>query len=199
MWFGQIVRHHAFRIKRVGNGIEGDMTTRFHYNDVTMSAVTSQITVISTVCLNVYSGAHQRKHRSSSSLAFGRGIHWWPVDSPHKGPATRKMFPSDDVIMWCYQGYDTTFEFMQQWCSRGSRGSHTLICSLCGLHASLEMLNIDMVFKKFSSMASKMTSSNGNIFRVTGHLCGEFTGPRWSHRTKASDAELWCFLWSAPE
>ena len=42
-----------------------------------------------------------------------------------------------------------------------------------------------------------MTSSNGNIFRVTGHLCGEFTGPRWIPRTKASDAELWCFLWSA--
>ena len=39
-----------------------------------------------------------------------------------------------------------------------------------------------------------MTSSNGNIFRVTGHLCGEFTGPRWIPRTKASDAELWCFL-----
>ena len=44
-----------------------------------------------------------------------------------------------------------------------------------------------------------MTSWNGNIFRVTGHLCGEFTGPRWIPRTKASDAELWCFLWSAPE
>ena len=44
-----------------------------------------------------------------------------------------------------------------------------------------------------------MTSSNGNIFRVTGLLCGEFTGPRWILRTKASDAELWCFLWSAPE
>ena len=43
-----------------------------------------------------------------------------------------------------------------------------------------------------------MTSSNGNIFRVTGHLCGEFTGPRWIPHTKASDAELWCFLWSAP-
>ena len=42
-----------------------------------------------------------------------------------------------------------------------------------------------------------MTSSNGNIFRVTGHLCGEFTCPRWIPRTKASDAELWCFLWSA--
>ena len=41
-----------------------------------------------------------------------------------------------------------------------------------------------------------MTSSNGNIFRVTGHLCGEFTGQRWIPRTKASAAELWCFRWS---
>ena len=44
-----------------------------------------------------------------------------------------------------------------------------------------------------------MTSSNGNFFRVTGPLCGEFTGDRWIHLTKASDAELWCLLWSAPE
>ena len=44
-----------------------------------------------------------------------------------------------------------------------------------------------------------MTSSNGNIFRVTGHLCWEFTGHRWIPRTKASAAELWCFLWPAPE
>ena len=35
----------------------------------------------------------------------------------------------------------------------------------------------------------------GNIFRVTGSLCGEFTGHRWIPRTKASDAELWYFLW----
>ena len=41
-----------------------------------------------------------------------------------------------------------------------------------------------------------MTSSNGNIFCVTGPLGGEFTGPRWIPRTKASDADLWCFLWS---
>ena len=44
-----------------------------------------------------------------------------------------------------------------------------------------------------------MTSSNGNIFRVTGHLCGKFTGHRWISHTKASDAELWCLLWSVPE
>ena len=44
-----------------------------------------------------------------------------------------------------------------------------------------------------------MTSSNGNIFRVTGPLWEEFTGDRWIPLTKASDAELWCFLWSAPQ
>ena len=42
-----------------------------------------------------------------------------------------------------------------------------------------------------------MTSSNGNIFRVTGPLCGEFTGHLWIPLTKASDAKLWYFLWSA--
>ena len=44
-----------------------------------------------------------------------------------------------------------------------------------------------------------ITSSNGNILRVTGPLCGEFTGHRWIPLTKASDAELWYFMWSAPE
>ena len=48
-----------------------------------------------------------------------------------------------------------------------------------------------------TSSPSMMTSSNGNIFRVTGPLCKEFTGHRWIPHTKASDAELWCFLWSA--
>ena len=51
----------------------------------------------------------------------------------------------------------------------------------------------------WNSQQHIMTSSNGNIFRVTGYLCGEFTGHRWIPRTKASDAELWCFLWYAPE
>ena len=44
-----------------------------------------------------------------------------------------------------------------------------------------------------------MTSWNGTIFRETGPLCGEFTGNRGIPLTTASEAELWCFLWSAPE
>ena len=50
-------------------------------------------------CSTVGSGADQRKHQSSASLAFVRVIHRWPVVSPHKGSVTRKMFPFDDVIM----------------------------------------------------------------------------------------------------
>ena len=39
-----------------------------------------------------------------------------------------------------------------------------------------------------------MTSSNETIFRVTGPLCGEFTGHQWNPLTKASDAALWFFF-----
>ena len=51
----------------------------------------------------VYSGTDHRKRQSSTSLAFVRGIHRGPVNSPHKGPVTRKRFPFDDVIMECKQ------------------------------------------------------------------------------------------------
>ena len=64
-----------------------------------MSANASQITGVTIVCPTVCSGTDQRKHQSSASLAFVRGIHRSPVDSPRKGPVTRKMFPFGDVIM----------------------------------------------------------------------------------------------------
>ena len=70
-----------------------------HYNDVIIRAMASQITSLTIVYSNVYSGAEQRKHQSSESLAFGWGIHRWSVNSPHKGPVMRKMIPFDDVIM----------------------------------------------------------------------------------------------------
>ena len=70
-----------------------------HNNDVIMSAIASQITTLRIVYSSVNSGADQRKHQSSASLAFVRGILRWSVNSPHKGPVTRTMFPFDDVIM----------------------------------------------------------------------------------------------------
>ena len=65
---------------------------------------------------------------------------------------------------------------------------------------ALVIYNPILPLKRVSALYDiMMTSTNGNIFRVTGPLCAEFTGLRWIPRTKASDAELWCFLWSASE
>ena len=158
---------------------------------------------------------------------FVRGIHRWPVDSPHKGSVTRKMLPFDDVIMKttanhhqmrmvclifrkycvsatayvgtlrhnmiCGNGYTRRFlESFSQFTAilviRGASGNNMRSGCLCK-HRQLQR-----TYTGFT-----MTSSNGNIFCVSGHLCGEFTGPRWIPLTKACDAELWCFLWSASE
>ena len=70
-----------------------------HYNHVILTAMASQITSLTIVFSNVYSGTYERKHQSSASLAFVREIHRWPVNFPHKWPVTGKMFLFDDVIM----------------------------------------------------------------------------------------------------
>ena len=79
--------------------ISDKYTTVRYDNAVIMGTMASQITSLMIVYSIVYSGADKRKHQSSASLAFVRGIHRWPVNSPHKWPVTRKMFPFDDVIM----------------------------------------------------------------------------------------------------
>ena len=75
-------------------------SSKYPHNDVIMSAMASQNTSLTIAYSTVYSGADQRNHQSSASLAFVRGIHRWPVNSPHKGPVTRKRVSFDDVIMW---------------------------------------------------------------------------------------------------
>ena len=68
--------------------------------------------------------------------------------------------------------------------------SPRLCCALLWLYHRFKQIHASYLSAAFIMM----TPSNGIIFRVTGPLCGEFTGPRWSPLTKASDAELWCFL-----
>ena len=72
------------------------MTWSFHYSNFIMGEIASQITSLTIDYSTCYSDKDQRKHQSS---AFVRGIHLGPVNSPHKGPVTRKMFPFDDAIM----------------------------------------------------------------------------------------------------
>ena len=69
------------------------------YNDVIIGTIASQITSLMIAFSTIYLDTDQRTHQSSASLAFVRGIHRRPVNSPHKWPVTRKMFPFDDVIM----------------------------------------------------------------------------------------------------
>ena len=200
---------------------------RQHTNNNTAISfrMASQITSLPIVYSTVYSCADQRKHQSSASLVFVRGILRWPVNFPQKGPVTRKMLPYDDVIMIislhsggkfvhvvlgapcrltrhnCFFG---CMHSQNPWSSYIYPGViHTkksvgeirdnFICvSIYDQLHWLEDLN-------YALRSDVMTSSNGNIFRVTGHLCKEFTGTRGIPHTKASDAELWFLLWSAPE
>ena len=75
------------------------LIVKYHYSDVIMGTMVSQITSLTIVYSTVYSSADQRKHQSSVSLAFVWGIHRWPVNFTHIWPVTRKIFPFDDVIM----------------------------------------------------------------------------------------------------
>ena len=68
-----------------------------------MTTVACQNTVSRLFTQSFIQGADQRKHPSSVSLAFVRGIRWWAVNSLHKGPVKRKMFPFNDIIMaWTF-------------------------------------------------------------------------------------------------
>ena len=92
---------HYMEVSLIGfrNCQHGNWVSDAHYSDVIMTTKASQITSLTIVYSTVYSGIDQRKHQSSASLAFVREIHRGPVNSPHKWPVTRKMFPFDDVIM----------------------------------------------------------------------------------------------------
>ena len=79
------------------NGISNAM---LHYSDVIMGSMASEITSLTIVYSTVYTGTDKKNHQSSASLALVRGIHRWPVNSPHKWSVTRKMFPFDNAIIY---------------------------------------------------------------------------------------------------
>ena len=70
-----------------------------YYSDVTIRKMASQVTDVTIVYSTVCPCVDQSAHQSSASQAFVRGNPRWPVNSPHKGTLTRKMFPFDDVII----------------------------------------------------------------------------------------------------
>ena len=153
-----------------------------HYDDVIMSTIASQITSLTIVYSTVYSDADQRKHQSSASLAFVWGIHRGPVNSPHKWPVTRKMFPFEDVIMWCW------IEDMSQSADSREKSIHAGIVSLFMNYAiprkqlfSINFLSIyklctsDFCFQQHTYIYWHISMViNSTRFLLTGwqHACG---------------------------
>ena len=113
------------QVKEFGNNAVRCSTvlhTELHYSDVIIS---SQITGVSIGYWNRLFVWNQRKHQSSASLAFVRGVYLWPVNSPHKGPVTQKMFPF--VITETYtdlQKFDIT---LVSWSARGNTATQMTI------------------------------------------------------------------------
>ena len=138
------------------------------------------ITSISRLCKPCHT-------ETSYCTANGANIYdWWEITFFYVQFANANSSQHACIITSC--------DFVLPYCVMGL--GHPCYTSLEPInHLKLESLLIVLLETQFITM----TSSNGNIFRVTGHLGGEFTGPRWIPHTKASDAELWCFLWSASE
>ena len=87
-----------------------------HYNDVVMTMMASQITSLTVVYSTVYSDAERKTSKLRvTGLCVGNSP--GPVNSPHKWPITRKMFPFDDVIMGLVQGCNISSALVIKYCS----------------------------------------------------------------------------------
>ena len=98
-----------------------------------------------------------------------------------------------------YKNVEQTLPNIWQLCCTYILAEHIILLGLSSAMPFLVVCLYNDLITDNKTFFAMITLWNGNIFRVTGHLCGEFTGHRWIPLTKASDAELWCFLGSAPE
>ena len=112
-WLQMVQRQQVivFKSDLLNNKSAQSQKMTSHYSDVVMGTIASQIASLTIVYSIIYSDADQRKNQSSASLALVRGIHRGPVNSPHKWPVTRKMFPFDDVIMTYYKHVTTCWTY----------------------------------------------------------------------------------------
>ena len=151
-----------------------------------MGSIASHIISLTTVYSIVYSDADQRKHQSSASLAFMLGIHRWPVNSPHKWPVTRKMFPFDDAscilkmryfFNWNITWYESTALYT---CARWQIGTKPLTDTDvdCGQGVTWLLYNlyvtIDTAIQQLKKRDQNGRPFADDIFKCifwTTHLC----------------------------
>ena len=154
---------------------------KLYYTDVIMTDVASQITSLTAVYAAVYSGADQRKHQSSVSLAFVRAIQQWPVNSSHKGPVTRKMFPFEDIIMGAHMIVVTAVPDLVTFHIRGKNfyiraAAVEISCSF--EEARFDDANYASVLN-FTSTWKLQICRNFGISRYLGVRCVNEYSPRW--------------------
>ena len=111
-----------------------------------MSAMAFLITSVSIVRSIVCSGADQRKHQSSASLAFMRGIHRWPLNSPHEGPVTRKK-----VSIWLRHHFSSEVR-KERWNAWQTK----LINTMCGHYFSKTTSHHWCIFTKKNRVITKL-------------------------------------------
>ena len=114
------------------------------------------------------------------------------------------LWPSDAI--WHHRTWSTLVEATACYLTVPSRYLNQcwliiseLLCHPFECASWQEMLKISLLGMSLNISNFVMTSSNGNIFRVTGPLWGESTGHQWIPLIKVSDAELSSFLWSEPQ
>ena len=191
-----------------------------------MNAMASQITILTIVYSTVYSVTNQRKYQSSASLAFVQGIHRWPVNSPHKGPLTRKMLPFDDVIMFAIQdGNDVvndTFksispiakhltsskpfagnvgELLNDVIWHGNTSCHDDVIKR--KHFSRYWLFVRGIHRSPVNSPYKGQWRGALIFSmicawINGWVNNREAGDLRRHRAHYDDIVMWCFLWCQP-
>ena len=106
-----------------------------HYSDVIMGTMATQITSFTIVYSTFIQTQIKKKYQTSASLAFVRGLHRGPVNSPHKWSETRKMSPFDDVIMFLVlkSEYSGISQYHGRWCygslRRQATNNHGIYCA----------------------------------------------------------------------
>ena len=154
-----------------------------------MGVMASQITSLIVVNSTVYTDADQRKHQSSASLAFVGVIHRWPMNSPHKWPVARKMFPFDDVIVTAMASQITSLSIVYLIVYSGTdirkHQSSASLAFVWGIHRwlvnSLHKGPITWKIFPFDDVIMELFMNADNTFYATAlsHLTPPFTF--WHH------------------
>ena len=155
-----------------------DQTFSYHYNDVIMTTMASQITSLTVVYSTVYSDANQRKHQSSASLAFAWGIHrdrWIPrTKGQLRGKCFHLMTSSCSSVVLVDSLFQIGFCFvgMVQTARKGVT-IHFPVASCCVRMSSNIFLHISNI-TPYGNHGNRVTWTSTQMDRRRGHQVRNF-------------------------